>query len=210
MTVLQQTPLPVMATAALASTLSVGDVVFTRVKARPYKEIARATRSWTNHVGVVVETSGPEPVIGESRFPRSGLTPWSGFVARSERGRVAVLRLRTALTPAQRLRLGQAARRRSGILYDTGFDLHSRREFCSRYVHEVLGDATGTGVGEIETFARLLAGNPGAGLGFWYVWYFGRIPWERKTVTPAAILRSPELRTVFDGFVSGTPARLAR
>jgi len=32
-------------------------------------------------------------------------------------------------------------------------------------------------------------------------YFFGSIPWNRETVTPASLLRSPALRTVFDGIV---------
>jgi len=64
---------------ALAPRLAVGDVVFIRVTARPFREVADATGSWTNHVGV---------------------------------------------------------------FYDTGFNLHSRRQFCSRFVREVLARHT--------------------------------------------------------------------
>ncbi len=92
-----------------------------------------------------------------------------------------------------------AAQRRLGIFYDTGFDLHSGRQFCSRYASEVLAEATGVQVGEVETFATLLAHRPEVDLGFWRLWYFGRIPWARETVTPASMLRSPEVRTIFDG-----------
>lgn len=84
-------------------------------------------------------------------------------------------------------------------MYDTGFDLHSRRQFCSRYVREVIEEATGIQVGEVETFAGLLSRKPQTELGFWRVWYFGQIPWQRETVTPASLLRSPGLVPVFDG-----------
>lgn len=185
--------------ALLASQMQVGDVVFIRVAAKPFREVADATSSWTNHVGVVVDTSGAEPMIGESKFPRSRQTPLSGFVARSEGGRLAVARLNVELTTQQQLQVATSAQRRDGVWYDTGFDLHSGRQFCSRYVREVLMEATGTSVGEIQTFRQLLNSKPDANLGFWKFWYFGSIPWDRETVTPASLLRSPALRTVFDG-----------
>ena len=179
--------------------MKVGDVVFIRVGARPFREVADATNSWTNHVGVVVDTSGQEPVIGESKFPVSGRTPLSGFLARSEGGRVSVSQLVIEPTPEQRLQVAASADGRAGILYDTGFNLHSRRQFCSRYVREVLIEATGQSVGEVETFSHLLTSRPDANVGFWKAWYFGSIPWGRETVTPASLLRSSALRTVFDG-----------
>jgi len=196
--------LPAAAQTALTSLehdLQVGDLVFIRVTALPFRKVAAATGSWTNHVGVVIDTSGTEPLIGEATFPKSKATGMARFVARSEDGRVAVMRLATPLTDVQRADVRRAAEARMGVAYDTGFDLHSHRQFCSRYAREVLIEATGTSVGEVETFAHLLERNPSAGLGFWRVWYFGRIPWTRETVTPASLLQSGLVRSVFDGRV---------
>ena len=192
--------------ATLAPALNVGDVVFIRVAARPCREVAAATDSWTNHVGIVINTAGEEPLIAESTFPLSRTTKLSKFAARSEGGRLAVARLKAPLTPKQQQQLVTAAERRTGIFYDTGFDLHSRRQFCSRYVREVIEEATGTQVGEVETFATLLTRRPQTDLGFWRVWYFGQIPWQRETVTPASLLRSPELMPVFDGVAVSSTA----
>lgn len=184
---------------ALASNLRVGDVIFIRVDMKPFREVAAATGSWTNHVGIVVDTASGEPVIGESTFPVTRTTTLSRFVARSENGRIAVSRLASPLTTEQVRRVTQAAHRRAWIFFDTGFNLHSRRQFCSRYVREVLNEAAGVAVGEVETFSSLLARHPQANVGFWKLWYFGRIPWDRETVTPASLLRSQEVIPVFDG-----------
>jgi hypothetical protein len=186
----------------LSAQLEIGDVVFIRVPVLPFQKIASTTNCWTNHVGIVVDLFGAEPAIAESRFPLSGVTKLSRFIARSESGRIAVSRLNAAITGLQRERVVSAVRKRSGILYDTGFNLHSRRQFCSRFVHEVLDEATGIQLGEVENFSALLARNPHADLKFWRLWYFGRIPWQRETVTPASLLRSANVHTIFDGFVS--------
>jgi hypothetical protein len=184
---------------ALAARLRVGDLLFIRVAFKPFLEVAKATDSWTNHVGIVVDVSGKEPLIGESKFPFSRTTKLSRFVARSQDGRIAVSRLKVPLNAEQQRQVMAAASRRAGIFYDTGFNLHSQRQFCSRYAREVLMEATGVQVGETQTFAGLLALRPGTDLGFWKAWYFGDIPWDRETVTPASLLRSPELLPVFDG-----------
>ena len=191
--------LPVADLAVLAPHLKVGDAVFIRIAFRPFAEVAVVTDTWTNHVGVVVDVSGAQPLVAESAFPFSRITTLSRFVARSGDRRFAVTRLNEELTPAEQTQVTAAARRRLGILYDTGFDLHSRRQFCSRFVREVLQEGAGRSVGQIETFAHLLASHPGAHLSFWKVWYFGRIPWTRETVTPASVLRSPQMHSVFDG-----------
>jgi ribosomal protein S18 len=189
--------------AELAPRLEIGDLVFIRIPALPFRLVAKATLSWTNHVGVVVEVVNGQPMIGESTVPFSRVSPLSRFVARSERGRVAVSRLPTPLTEAQRRKLADAVKARSGVLYDSGFDIASRRQFCSRYVREVVGEATGVELGEVESFATLLHRNPTTDLTFWRIWYFGVIPWQRRTVTPASLLEDPRLVPVFDGRVEG-------
>ena len=161
--------------------------------------MAEATGTWTNHVGIVLDVSGAEPTIGESRFPLSGSTTLSRFVARSAGGRVAVMRLPVALTAAQQQAIAAAAAQRRHVFYDTGFDAHSHRQFCSRYVREVLQQGAGADVGRVQTFRQLLAEAPKADVGFWRAWYFGSIPWQRETVTPASVLRTPGLQAVFDG-----------
>jgi hypothetical protein len=185
--------------AALAAEAAVGDLVFIRVPTPLFMQVADATGSWTNHVGVVIDHAG---TVAESRFPLSGTTTLKRFLRRSANGRVAVGRLRRALSPAEQQRIAVAARRRAGVVYDTGFNLHSRRQFCSRFAREVIGEATAEHLGTIETFADLVRAQPDAPLWFWTLWYFGRIPWQRQTVTPASVLRSPAIELVFDGYVA--------
>ncbi|SDI65004.1 Permuted papain-like amidase enzyme, YaeF/YiiX, C92 family [Paraburkholderia phenazinium] len=184
---------------SLGAGLCVGDIVCIHVTAKPFREVAAATGSWINHVGIVVDTAGDQPLIAESTFPCSRLTSLSRFIARSKRGRVAVARLSKPLTSSEEQHVRAAAGRRMGVFYDTGFNLHSLRQFCSRYVREVIEEATGVRIGDIETFAALYSRRPQAELRFWRFWYFGHIPWKRQTVTPASLLRSPHLRCVFDG-----------
>jgi hypothetical protein len=183
----------------LAASMQVGDVVFIRVTALPFRKVASTTGSWTNHVGIVIDISGGQPLVAESTFPLSRVTTLSRFVARSKTGRIAVTRLNTNLNDAQRSAIARAARKRLRIIYDTGFNLDSRRQFCSRYVREVLNEATGIEAGDVENFATLLSKNPDADLRFWRFWYFNRIPWQRETVSPASLLESEDFTIVFDG-----------
>ena len=186
---------------AVASLLEVGDVVFIHVPAVLFKKITSTTESWTNHVGIVVDASGEEPKIGESRVPFSGTTTLSRFVGRSDGGRIAVKRLNAVLTVQQKEEVLLAAKKRSWIFYDTGFNLHSKRQFCSRYVREIIEEVTGIRVGEIETFKTLLTKNPSTDLKFWKRWYLGNIPWERETVSPGSLFQSEAMYTLFDGKV---------
>jgi Permuted papain-like amidase enzyme, YaeF/YiiX, C92 family len=187
----------------LAGVLRPGDLVFIRVSSPLFSQVAAVTGSWTNHVGIAVLDRHGKLQIAESRVPLACLTTPLRFVRRSEGRRVAILRLPTTLTAAQAEQLGGAVRRRLGTPYDTGFNLHSRRQFCSRFVHEVLQEATGQAFGEVQTFSELLLHSPNADLAFWRWWFVGRIPWSRQTLTPASLLASTRLRTVFDGTLCG-------
>jgi Permuted papain-like amidase enzyme, YaeF/YiiX, C92 family len=187
----------------LESTLHIGDLVFTRINALPFRQIAHVTGSWTNHVGIVVALDSARAVVAESRIPISCFTSFRNFVARSSQGRVAILRLPWSLSEEEIRRLQRAARRRLGRLYDTGFNLRSHRQFCSRFVREVLEEATGAVLGELTTFSELLERNPDTDLRLWKIWYFGRIPWERTTITPASLYMSSSLEVVFDGQLAG-------
>jgi hypothetical protein len=177
--------------------LRIGDLVFIRVNARPFLEVASATCSWTNHVGIVVDVGQSDPLIAESTFPFSRITTLSRFLARSHGGFV-VARLKQVLEGSQQRKVVAAAKRRIGVFYDTGFNLESRRQFCSRFVREVLFEATGVLIGEAETFETLLRRNPRHPLRFWRYWYLGRIPWQRRTVTPASLLESPHVHILWD------------
>jgi hypothetical protein len=192
-------PLATLSLLELERKLRAGDVIFTRIAGAPFRQIADATHTWTNHVGIVVGYDCYGAVVAESRIPLSRQTRFVAFMRRSAQGRVAVLRLRRSLSEAEIWRLQRAARCRLGRLYDTGFNLQSRRQFCSRFVHEVLQDSTGVAVGDIAKFRDLFERNRGVDLRLWNAWFFGRIPWERTTITPADIYASPLLEVVFDG-----------
>lgn len=182
-----------------ATLLEVGDLVFIRVRARPFIEVSAATACWSNHVGIVVDTAGAEPLIAESTFPFSRYTTLRRFARRSEAGRFVVCRPGEAALASQHAAIRLAARKRIGVLYDTGFNLRSSRQFCSRFVREVLAEATGVEIGRVQTFGELYAQQPQARLRFWRLWFFGRIPWARETVTPASLLESALLRVVAEG-----------
>lgn len=186
---------------SLGQRLEVGDVIFIQVTPYPFQKVASTTHSWVNHVGIVVDTSGYYPIVAESTFPFSKKTTLNKFVARSGHGRVAVSRLDQSLSLKEKENILRATNKRLGVFYDTGFNLHSKGEFCSRFVREVINESTGVNVGEVETFKTLLDNTPKADLAFWRIWYFGNIPWSRETVTPASLYRSTNLKAVFEGSV---------
>ena len=61
---------------------------------------------------------------------------------------------------------------------------------------EVLSEALGESFGETEDFASLLARNSATPLSFCKLWYFCRIPWQRRTITPASLFDCPKLQHI--------------
>jgi hypothetical protein len=176
--------------------LQSGDLVFTAVRSPFYRQVARTCRSWESHVGIIFREPNGELVVAESRVPVSSYTTLEKFLARSAEGKFAIRRLHGGLTEEHSIRLRQAADARMGRIYHLGFDYDSRREFCSKLVYAAYHEALGIEVGQLETFDELLHQNPTAPLGFWRAWFFGFIPWQRRTVTTTSVLNSPRLTTI--------------
>ena len=180
----------------LLNDVQVGDLVFIRAETPLMKLVSRATDCWANHVGFIYDKTPQRCIVAESRIPLSGKTDLAKFLARSRSGRFAILRLKSELSEHQQSRLKQSADRRMSKLYHLGFNLHSSRQFCSKFIYEVFLEALQIEVGKPESFAQLLRRNPEESLWFWHCWYFGHIPWHRQTITPACQLHSPLLTPV--------------
>lgn len=178
--------------------LEVGDLVFIRSGSELFSQVASATVCWSNHVGVIIGHDGEDYLVAESRIPLSSTTHFQKFIARSEDKKYAVRRLPRALSRAEQQAIGRQAVCRKNKLYHLGFNLDSGRQFCSKFVYEVYREALSIELGRIETFDQLLHSNPTAHLKFWQVWFFGRIPWQRRTITPASLYFCPQLTTLID------------
>ncbi|GEM_PF-952175 len=174
-----------------------GDIIFISVPYYLFRKVSTATQCQANHVGIVFHDPKRGWLVAESAVPVSRYTPLEKFIARSRGGWCEIRRLKTGLTDAQLAALRAQSDARMGVVYHTGFRYESRRQFCSKFVYDVYQSALGVKVGELETFSHLLNRNPEAGLGFWRVWFFGRVPWNRITVTPASQFESGLLKTVW-------------
>ncbi len=183
--------------ARLEPLLQEGDLIFLDTDRYLFKRVAEATGGWTSHVGTVFREAGGW-VVYESTFPLSRRTPLAAYLRRTTGARLAVMRLEGGLDGAQRERLRAAAARRLGRLYHWGFDLDSRRQFCSKYVHEVFREALGVTLGRVETFDGLMRRNPRRARRFWRLWYLGRIPLGRRTLSPQSLLEDPRLEAVLE------------
>lgn len=177
-----------------------GDVIFTAIDSFIFREVAELTLSWTSHVGVIFKKNG-HWVVYESRVPKSSVTPLCEFVDRSIDDQVVIKRFNKVLNTKHISVLQKAASERLDRYYHTGFDYDSESKyFCSKFVYDVY-QHIGVNIGRIESFKQLFINNPNADLEFWTKWYFGKIPWTRRTVTPASQLNDPDWITVFSNNV---------
>jgi hypothetical protein len=180
---------------------AVGDIVFTRIGGPLFSRVAATTQSWTSHVGIIVDYQQGDWIVAESGIPFVRKTPLRLFLDRSVDQEFSIDRLKIEPTPDQKLAMLSYADSQIGELYSLGFDLQSTHTFCSKFVHDVVWESTHQSIGEVETFDHLLHRNPDAPLWFWRLWFFGFVPWQRTTITPASELHSPLLRTIIQNHI---------
>lgn len=176
--------------------LEVGDIVFTHIPFPPFCNISEATETFANHVGVVTGFDGDKIIVSESRVPFSTTTTLDAFIKRSKNFKFEVYRVKRSLTEAEKAIVTKSASEKQNILYNTTYDINRRGSFCSKFVRDVLFEATGEEIGKIEDLQQILNANPKASLTFWKIWFFGRIPWARRTVTPKSLIVDEKLEKV--------------
>jgi len=175
--------------------LQEGDVLFISINAFLYKQVAQGTGSWSSHVGFAIKEQNQWLII-ESKVPFVTKTPLRKFLSRTCNAEVMVRRLKQPPADSDIEKLKAAAEKRMGAIYHLGFKYNSKRQFCSKFVHQVFKEALGVELGKIQTLEQLLEENPQASVRFWRFWYFGFIPWQRKTLTPASQIADPTLDTI--------------
>lgn len=180
--------------AAVSEKVQEGDLLFLDIDSIVFEKVAEATPTWTSHVGVAVYDN--EWFVAESTLLRSKKTPLCRFLERTQEGRFSVRRLKNPLSTVQMNHLKDYLNSRMDVLYHTGFDYDSSsRLFCSKLVYDAFL-SIGIEVGVIKTFRDLLNENPNGSTTFWKWWFFGTIPWERRTVTPKDQLADSDFFTV--------------
>lgn len=178
--------------------LEVGDIVFTCVAAFLFRNISKASLCWSNHVGIIVGHDGNDYIVAESCIPFSKKTSLTKFIKRSKKHHVAIRRPVAKLSEENQQTIINQIPSKLNVLYHLGFDYDSKRQYCSKFVYQIYKEALNMEFGKIETFEQLIKTNPKASLFFWKVWFFGRIPWQRRTVTPASLWFCPKLETIYD------------
>lgn len=183
------------ACAAAEATVTQGDLIFLDIPHFLFREVAKSTNTWASHVGVVFKDRYGRWIVSESTIPVSRNTPLCKFLRRSAPYKFEIRRFKKPLTESQIARMKAKAQSMLGEFYTFSFDFNSNLLFCSKFVYLVY-QSVGVNVGQIETFRQLLHDNPSVSTTFWRFWYWGRIPWNRETITPASELNDPQFSTI--------------
>ncbi len=181
----------------IESLLQPGDLLFSSIPNFLYRRVAKATGSMVSHVGIAFYDSKAGWLVAESGVPTVRYSTVEDFVLRSDQGWLAVRRMRGGLSAEQVTLLRNECDVRMGTLYHLGFDYESSRQFCSKFVYQTFLAALEVEIGDIQSFETLLNSLPDTPLLFWGLWFMGRIPWGRLTVTPASQLVSDKLETIW-------------
>ncbi|MCX7087069.1 MAG: YiiX/YebB-like N1pC/P60 family cysteine hydrolase [Methylococcales bacterium] len=180
------------------SLLESGDILFTSIPNFLYRRVAQLTGSPTSHVGIAFYDTEAGWLVAESAVPTVRYSPIANFISRSDKGWLVVRRMPGGLSLDQVTALRKECDIRMGKLYHLGFHYLSSRQFCSKFVYDTYLTTFGIKIGVLESFRTLLNSQPDTPLLFWRLWFLGRIPWGRLTVTPASQMRSDKLTTVWE------------
>lgn len=180
-----------------------GDLIFLSIPNPLYRRVAAATGSRASHVGIAFYDEQQGWLVAESTFPVAKYTPLARYLARTDNGWVTVRRCLNPLTPQDIQALRRECDKQMGRFYHLGFRYESKRLFCSKLVYDAFANALAIEIGKLETFAELLHKQPNTQLWFWRLWFFGRIPWQRVTVSPASQMLCEKLTTVYESESTG-------
>lgn len=183
-------------TEEVSSIIKEGDLIFIAIDSFLYRQVAKGTGSWTSHVGLIIKEDNEWYVL-ESAVPRVTRCPLKKFLGRSKDNHVCIRRLKHNLSDEQVKQLKTTAEHYRGAWYDLGFNFDAKRQFCSKFVYTLFNKVCNVEIGKVQTLEALLEENPQANQRFWRVWYFGFIPWKRRTVTPASQLKDTQFTTVY-------------
>lgn len=175
--------------------LKVGDIVFIEVSSYVFQRVSVAQGGWMNHVGIIVEENG-ELKVAESTVPWVKIGDICTYNERSKNLRFEVKRVYQELMMAEEKALYLLAKDLKRTLYDTGFDYESSRQYCSKFVRHLVAEIMGVDLGQKQKLSELYKDQDDSELAFWKVWYGGKIPWERVTVTPKSLYDDSQLTTV--------------
>ncbi|HLD99100.1 MAG TPA: YiiX/YebB-like N1pC/P60 family cysteine hydrolase [Bdellovibrionota bacterium] len=187
----------------LSSVVQTGDVVFIEIDNFFLTRVARILGGWANHLGIVIGDKDEAFTVAESTIPVSRTSALCKFLKRSTNGLVAIRRYAGPIGPEEYARIKAEALARVGVLYDLKFNFDTKRQYCSKFVHEIFKSALNVELGIIETLGELHERAKASptyddDVTFWKIYFTGEIPDDQRIITPESLYRDDQLITVFD------------
>lgn len=176
-----------------AADLRDGDIIFHTSRSAQSLAIQRATHSPWSHMGVIVHRDG-KPYVYEA-VARVRYTPLDRWVARGDRGKYVVKRLKRNLTSEQSKSLRRAANAYSDKPYDLYFEWSNDRIYCSELVWKMYRDALGIEIGARQKLREFDLTDPAVKAKM-RERYGSRVPMDEPVISPGAMYDSTLLETV--------------
>lgn len=174
-----------------------GDIIFQLSKSAQSKAIELAMDSKYNHMGIIYKQDDAYFVY-EAVQPVK-LTPLQEWIDRGVERHYVVKRLKKAgtyLTPDNLAKMKQIGEQYKGKDYDNYFEWSDNRMYCSELVWKIYNQATGLEIGQPKKLGDLDLSHDVVQTHI-HERYGDEVPMDEPVISPATMLRSDKLTTVF-------------
>jgi len=181
--------------AAPAPAVRDGDIIFQTSQSSQSVAIQRATASPYSHMGIIFFRRGRPYVLEASATVR--YSPLDAWIARGKGGHYVVKRLKDAsvLNREGTSKLRTTGAQFLGRPYDLTFEWSDDRVYCSELVWKIYDRALHVDIGELQHLRDFNLADPVV-KNKMRRRYGDHVPLDETVVSPAAMFRSPLLKTV--------------
>jgi hypothetical protein len=176
--------------------LKEGDLIFQTSLSSQSKAIQLATKSKYSHCGIVFK-EGDSFYVFEAVQPVKR-TPLAEWIARGEKGKFIVKRLKNAeqtLTPEVLQKMKEIGKGFNGKKYDLDFEWTDEKIYCSELIWKIYKRSTGIDIGKLEKLGDFDLSSDQVKRKI-KERYGNNIPMEELVISPASIFDSELLVTV--------------
>ena len=176
--------------------LKEGDLIFQTSLSSQSKAIQLATKSKYSHCGIVFK-EGDSFYVFEAVQPVKR-TPLAEWIARGEKGKFIVKRLKNAeqtLTPEVLQKMKEIGKGFNGKKYDLDFEWTDEKIYCSELIWKIYKRSTGIEIGKLEKLGDFDLSSDQVKRKI-KERYGNNIPMEELVISPASIFDSELLVTV--------------
>jgi uncharacterized protein YycO len=184
-------------TALAKKALMDGDIIFHTSKSSQSLAIQQATGSKYSHMGIIFHRDG-KPFVYEA-IATVQFTSLDKWITRGNGKHYIVKRLKDAdrfMTPSAQSRLRQVANQFKGIPYDLRFEWSDNRIYCSELVWKIYQRGIGIEIGKLQRIRDFELKTTAVKTKV-KERYGDNVPLNERIISPAAMLDSSELITVW-------------